>query len=471
MFLRITTTHRPATDLGFLLGKHPDRLQSFELAYGQAHVFFPEATEARCSACLVLDVDPVGLVRNHRGGAHDATLARYVNDRPYVASSFLSVAIARVLGSALGGVCKARPELAATAIPLVVELAAVPSRGGERFLRALFEPLGYEVDVEPVPLDEQFPAWGHGPYLRVVLRRTAPLAEVLGHVYVLLPVLDNYKHYWVDQAELEKLLDYGAGWLAAHPACDEIVSRYLKHQRRLTREALARLLADDEPEPEPEPDPTDDAAPPQQEAAIEARVSLGEARMAAVCAELDACGARSVIDLGCGEGRLVARLLRSKQLTRIAGADVSPRALEIAAERLRLDTMPERQRERLSLFQASLTYRDARFAGFDAACAIEVIEHLEPSRLDAFERVVFALARPPTVILTTPNAEYNARFAGLPAGAMRHRDHRFEWTRAEFARWAHAAAERHGYAVRLAPIGDVDPELGPPTQMGVFSRC
>jgi 3' terminal RNA ribose 2'-O-methyltransferase Hen1 len=466
MFLRITTTHRPATDLGYLLGKHPERLQSFELAYGQAHVFFPEATAERCSACLVLDVDPVGLVRNHRGGAHDATLARYVNDRPYVASSFLSVAIARVLGSALGGVCKQRPVLAATAIPLVVELAAVPSRGGERFLRALFEPLGYEVDVEPVPLDEQFPDWGHGPYLRVALRRTAPLAEVLGHVYVLLPVLDNYKHYWVDQAELEKLLDYGAGWLASHPACDEIVSRYLKHQRRLTREALARLLADDEPEADAEP-----AA--AEEDVIEARVSLHEARIAAVCAELEACGAHSVIDLGCGEGRLLARLMRTKpeQLTRIAGADVSPRALEIAAERLRLDTLPARQRERLSLFQASLTYRDARFAGFDAACAVEVIEHLEPSRLGAFERVVFALARPATVILTTPNAEYNARFAGLPAGALRHRDHRFEWTRAEFARWAHTTAERHGYAVRLAAIGEPDAALGPPTQMGVFSRC
>jgi 3' terminal RNA ribose 2'-O-methyltransferase Hen1 len=465
MLLSITTTHQPATDLGYLLGKHPERLQSFELACGHAHVFYPEASVERCTACLLLDIDPIGLVRNHRGRPDDATLARYVNDRPYVASSFMSVAVARVFGGALGGSSKERPELARTAIPLVVELAAVASRGGERFLRGLFEPLGYDVAAERLLLDEQFPDWGHGPYLRVVLRHTARLAEVLGHLYVLLPVLDNHKHYWVGEAELEKLLDHGAGWLATHPARDEIVRRYLKHQRKLTREALARLLAEDEAE-------LDDAeaAKEREEQVIEDRMSLGDARLAAVCAELEASGARSVIDLGCGEGRLLARLARAQQLTRIVGVDVSPRALEIAHDRLHLDELPERQRGRIALIHGSLTYRDARFSGFDAACAVEVIEHLEPSRLGAFERVVFELAAPGTVIVTTPNAEYNARFASLPAGKLRHRDHRFEWTRAEFEGWASGVAERHGYAVRFAPVGEVDETLGPPTQMGVFTR-
>lgn len=465
MLLSITTTHQPATDLGYLLGKHPERLQTFELAYGNAHVFYPEANAERCTACLLLDIDPIGLVRNHRGGAEDATLARYVNDRPYVASSFMSVAIARVFASALGGVSRERPELAQVAIPLVVELAAVPSRGGERFLRMLFEPLGYEVATERMLLDEQFPEWGYGPYLRVTLRCCAPLASVLGHLYVLLPVLDNYKHYWVGQDELEKLLDHGAGWLATHPARDEIVRRYLKHQRRLAREAIERLLAEEEPD-------VDEAeeAKEHEEQAIEERVSLNDARLAAVCAELEASGARSVIDLGCGEGRLLSRLVRAKQVAKVVGVDVSPRALEIARERLHLDELRDRQRERVTLLQGSLTYRDARFAGFDAACAIEVIEHIEPSRLGSFERVVFEYAKPATVIITTPNAEYNAKFESLPAGTMRHRDHRFEWTRAEFEQWARGAAERHGYAVRFVSIGEVDDVLGAPTQMGVFTQ-
>ena len=465
MLLSITTTHQPATDLGYLLGKHPERLQSFELAYGQAHVFYPEASVERCTACLLLDIDPIGLVRNHRGRPDDATLARYVNDRPYVASSFMSVAVARVFGAALGGASKQRPELAQAAIPLVVELAAVASRGGERFLRALFEPLGYDVAAARLLLDEQFPDWGHGPYLRVTLRRTARLAEVLGHLYVLLPVLDNHKHYWVGEAELEKLLDHGAGWLAAHPARDEIVRRYLKHQRKLTREALARLLGEDEAE-------LDDAevANEREEQVIEERMSLNDARLAAVCAELAASGARSVIDLGCGDGRLLARLARVPQLTKLVGVDVSARVLEIARDRLHLDELPERQRGRIALIHGSLTYRDARFGGFDAACAVEVIEHLEPSRLGAFECVVFELAAPATVIVTTPNAEYNPRFTSLPAGQLRHRDHRFEWTRAEFERWASGVAARHGYAVRFASIGEVDAALGPPTQLGVFTR-
>lgn len=458
MLLRITTTHQPATDLGYLLGKHPDRVQTYTLAHGEAHVFYPEASAARCTACLLLDIDPIGLVRTRRPGPEDATLARYVNDRPYVASSFLSVAIARVFASALGGVSRERPELVAESIPLVIELAAVPSRGGERFVRALFEPLGYEVETERLLLDEQFPDWGHSPYLRLALRCRAPLASVLGHLYVLLPVLDNYKHYWVGQDELEKLLDHGAGWLATHPAREEIVDRYLKHQRRLTREALARLLADDEPAlEEEEPKPAE-------------RVALSDVRMAAVCAELEAAAARSVIDLGCGEGRLLAQLRRVKRIERMVGVDVSPRVLEIASERLRLAEVTERQRGRISLVQGSVTYRDARFEGFDAACAIEVIEHVEPSRLEAFERVVFEYAKPPLVVITTPNAEYNAKYESLPAGGLRHRDHRFEWTRAEFEAWARGVAERFGYAVRFVPVGDVDAALGAPTQMGVFSR-
>ncbi len=465
MLLSISTTYQPATDLGYLLGKHPDRLQTFELAYGQAHVFYPEAAVDTCTACLLLDIDPVGLVRAHRGGLEESTLARYVNDRPYVASSFMSVAIARVLASALAGVSKERPELAQQALPLVLQLTAVPCRGGERFLRSVFEPLGYEVAAERTLLDEQFPTWGHGPYLRVTLRGTTRLADALGHLYVLLPVLDNFKHYWVGQDELEKLLDHGAGWLASHPARDEIVNRYLKRQRKLTQEALARLLADEEPEVEEA-----EQVKAHEEAVLEARVALNDVRMAAVCAELEASGARTVIDLGCGEGRLLQRLVRTKQFTKVVGADVSPRTLELAGERLHLDELPERQRERVEVFQASLTYRDARLAGFDAACAVEVIEHIDPSRLGAFERVVFEYARPATLVITTPNAEYNATFATLSAGTFRHRDHRFEWTRAEFETWARETAARHGYVVRFVPVGDLDATLGAPTQMGVFSR-
>src|SRR5688572_4501035 len=164
MLLTLTLTQPPAADLGYLLGKNPARAQSFPLAFGQAHVFYPEASDGRCTAALVLDIDPVALVRDSRG-----PLDQYVNDRPYVASSLLSVAIAQVYGSALAGKSRERPDLAQAPLPLVARLAVVPSRGGERFLRELFEPLGYAVAASRHALDERFPDWGHSPYFTVEL--------------------------------------------------------------------------------------------------------------------------------------------------------------------------------------------------------------------------------------------------------------------------------------------------------------
>src|SRR5215212_6869760 len=165
MLLTITNTHAPATDLGYLLHKSPYRVQSFPLSFGQAHVFYPEARPEQCTAALLLDVDPVGLVRNRRGpSGQGRSLEQYVNDRPYVASSFLSVAIAQVFGSALAGRSRGREELAQTPLPLRARISVLPCRGGEDFLRRLFEPLGYEIVAERHPLDEQFPEWGDSPY-------------------------------------------------------------------------------------------------------------------------------------------------------------------------------------------------------------------------------------------------------------------------------------------------------------------
>jgi len=466
MLLTITTTYRPATDLGYLLVKNPARCQSFPLSFGQAHVFYPAAREDLCTVALLLDLDPVGLVRGSRRSIRGGgTLAQYVNDRPYVASSFLSVAIARILRSAMKGECKERPELAETVLPLEAEIPVLPCHGGERFLRRLFEPLGYAVEAHRLPLDESFPEWGESPYFRVNLAASCRLQDLLTHLYVLLPVLDNEKHYWIGQDEIEKLLAKGEGWLSAHPEREPIVERYLKHQRRLVREALLQLVAEEDPDPE-----ATEEERCHEEEALERRISLNEQRIGTVIAALKKAGARRIIDLGCGEGRLLQALLKDRDFEKVVGMDVAYRALEIAKERLHMDRLPPKQRERIELFQGALTYRDRRLAGFDAACAIEVIEHLDPSRLTAFERVVFEFARPGTVLITTPNVEYNLRFESLPAGRFRHRDHRFEWTREEFRAWARAAGERFGYSVRFLPVGSEDPSVGPATQMGVFTR-
>jgi 3' terminal RNA ribose 2'-O-methyltransferase Hen1 len=150
--------------------------------------------------------------------------------------------------------------------------------------------------------------------------------------------------------------------------------------------------------------------------------------------------------------------------------DVAYRSLEIAHDRLKLDRMPENQRDRIKLIHGSLTYRDKRLEGYDAAAVVEVIEHLDPSRLAAFERVLFSAARPRTVVVTTPNREYNVRWETLPAGRFRHKDHRFEWTRGEFQAWAESVCDRFGYSATFAPVGPVDEEVGAPTQMAMFKR-
>jgi 3' terminal RNA ribose 2'-O-methyltransferase Hen1 len=466
MLLTLTTTHRPATDLGYLLHKNPTKLQTFELSFGKAHVFYPEATPARCTAALLLDVDPVGLVRNRKVPSGEGfALEQYVSDRPYAASSFLSVAIARIFGSALGGRSRGRPELAEAPMPLVAKVAALPCRGGEGFLRSLFEPLGYAVGATQFPLDERFPAWGDSPYFTVELSAECRLSALLTHLYVLIPVLDDDKHYWVGEAEVEKLLRHGEGWLAMHPQREAIALRYLKHRRHLMRETLARLVEEDQGDPD-----ADAEAHGQEEETLEKRISLNEERLGAVVAALKASEAKRVLDLGCGEGKLLEALLAERQFEEIAGVDVSSRTLERAADRLRLEQLPTKQRERVRLLQGALTYRDRRLRGFDAAAVVEVVEHLDPTRLDSFSRVLLECARPQTVVMTTPNSEYNVRFENLPAGALRHKDHRFEWTRAEFEQWTNGVASRFGYTVRLAPIGPNDPAVGSPTQMAVFKR-
>jgi 3' terminal RNA ribose 2'-O-methyltransferase Hen1 len=465
MYLTISTTHEPATDLGYPLHKRPGKLHSVELSFGIAQVFYPEADEKRCTAALLLEVDPVELVRKRNGPRGEGGLLdQYVNDRPYVSSSFTSVALARAFGTAMGGRSRSRQDLANAPLPLEICLAVIPCRGGEELLRRLFEPLGYAVQAERHVLDAKFPEWGESRYWKVKLSAEKRLSEVLRHLYVLLPVLDDDKHYWVGKDEVEKLLRRGQGWLAAHPEREEIARRYLKYQRRLMREALARLT---EEAADPDEAAEENAA---QEGVLEERISLNQQRLGAVLAALRQSGAKRVLDLGCGEGRLLTLMLADSSFAEITAIDVSPRVLERAADRLRLENLPPRKRERLKLLQGSLMYRDARLEGFDAAAVVEVVEHLDPPRLAAFERVLFEHARPRTVVMTTPNREYNVKFETLPAGQFRHKDHRFEWTRTEFQNWARRVAGRHRYEVSFLPVGPEDAQVGSPTQMGLFRR-
>jgi 3' terminal RNA ribose 2'-O-methyltransferase Hen1 len=472
VFLTISTTTSsssamvPATDLGFLLHKNPDRPQEFEVSVGTAHVFYPVASADRCTVALLVEVDPVALVRG-RKGPDGFSLGQYVNDRPYAASSMLAVALSRVFKTAMSGRCQARPELAQRPIPLEVHLPVLPCRGGPELAQRLFEPLGWHVEATAIALDETVPTWGDSRYVDLRLTGDVRLADALNHLYVLLPVLDDSKHYWVSPDEVDKLVRAGSGWLAAHPEKTLITRRYLAHQAALSRLAITRLAEVDDTEVEAVDNAIDG---PDHADEPDRPVPLAEQRRGAVLAVLRAAGAHRVADIGCGEGALTAALLADPTFTEVIATDVSSRALEVAERKLRLDRMPEHQRERLRLLQSSLTYRDDRLAGLDALVLVEVVEHVDPSRLPALERTVFSQANPGHVVVTTPNVEHNVLFEFLAPGAMRHRDHRFEWTRAEFRAWATRVADERAYDVQFLPVGVDDPEVGPPTQMGVFTR-
>ncbi|MFB9320926.1 3' terminal RNA ribose 2'-O-methyltransferase Hen1 [Cryptosporangium minutisporangium] len=464
--MTLSTTFEPATDLGYLLHKHPDKAHRFDLATGVAHVVWPEAAPERSTVALLLEVDPVALVRGKGAPQEGFSLGQYVNDRPYVASSMLAVALGKVFRTALAGRCDARPELVERPLPLEVRLPVLPAVGGVELVRRLFGPLGWRVEATPIPLDPEVPAWGDSRYVMLGLAAELRLADALSQLYVLLPVLDDAKHYWVGPDEVEKLLRSGERWLSGHPDRELITRRYLRHHRSLVLSAVGRLAEIDDTEPE-----ALDNAVAQAGADAPARVvPLARRRIEAVLAALTEEGAASVVDVGCGEGALLRALVAEPRFTRVLGVDVSARALELAATRLQLDRMADRVRERIELAQSSLTYRDDRMSGFDAAVLMEVIEHLDPSRLPALGRTLFGAARPRSVLVTTPNADYNVRYPSLPAGRFRHPDHRFEWTRAQFREWAGSVASEYGYQVRYLPIGDEDPELGPPTQLAVFRR-
>lgn len=465
MLLTISTTYQPATDLGYLLHKHPGKLQSVDLSHGKVHVFYPQADAERCTAALLLDLDPVDLARGRRNVSGDSfVLEAYVNDRPYVASSFMSVAIAKIFSSALNGRCKDRPELVDLPMPfeIALDVLAAP-KGGEVLIRKFFEPLGYSVELERLPLSTRFPEWGDSRYFRFKASITAPLQAVLSHLYVLMPALDSNKHYFIGDQEIEILMKKGEGWLKDHPEREQITRRFLRDLKGLARQAIERLsVGESTPDEE---DLVSEAAEVQQ-----VRKGLHQQRLDKALNALLMSGAERVLDLGCGEGKLIRMLLKERQFTKIVGTDVSYGELLKAKDRLHWDEMSPRQRERIDLFQGALTYRDDRLSGFDAAAVVEVIEHMDPSRLSAFERVLFEFARPRTVVLTTPNAEYNSVYGSLSEGAFRHTDHRFEWTRAEFATWTESVATRFGYGVAIEQVGEEHENYGGPSQMAVFTH-
>lgn len=482
MYFSLTSIGPAAADLSFLLRKHPDKVQRFDLPTGVATVFFPESSAERAEMTMVLTVDPIELIRNKsiRHGA-GFPLGQFVNDRPYATTSLVSHAVAKVFSSAMTGGLASDPEAPFRRTDITLRLPALPvvahrELAGADLVRALFEPLGWTIAATPLPADPQHPEWGDSRYLDVTLSAHTTVADALRQFCALVPVVTDAQHYWVSSNQAEALVRLGTligseasseppadlasrSWLAGHSLAELIVRRYLVHQRDLVDECWALLggLPDAEGE-------TGHAEKVTQRAP-----RLADLRSAAIHAQLSGLGATSVVDMGCGEGALLRVLSRDASFRRLIGTDVDSRALRRAAESLNLFDADERLRDRVQLLHSSATYRDDRLKGADALVLMEVIEHLDADRLPTLVDTVFGFTRPGHVLVSTPNIEYNAFYPTPFETGYRHSDHRFEFTRAEFEEWASGIGEAYGYTVRFAGIGEADPEHGASTQMAVFT--
>ncbi|MFN8672328.1 MAG: 3' terminal RNA ribose 2'-O-methyltransferase Hen1 [Candidatus Sericytochromatia bacterium] len=461
MLLSITCEDKNCQELSWILHKRPDKIQSFPIISGNAYVFYPEYSDNKVKVCLALDIDTINLVRKLRLPVASYALQHYVNDKPYTASSFMSSAIANVFSSALNGICKEKPEIVDLILPLEVEISVLKVLGGEALIKRLFEPLGYQIEVESFNLDEDFKNWGKSRYYKIKLKNNITIKELLSHLYVLIPVFDMDKHFYIGTTEVESFLKKGDKWLQIHPEKGAIVRRYFKNLGKYSNLVLNRL--------------NDSLENTYQEMEIpkeikEKKESLQKIRLNTVLEKLENLYTTSVVDIGCGEGMLLKLLKSKKRFEKICGTDVMYQNLLIAKDKLDLEETTTHRADRIKLFQSSILYKDERLKEYETVCLIEVIEHIEEDRLDSLEEILFGYLNPKYAIISTPNAEYNAVYMPENPTNFRHDDHRFEWNRDQFRQWVNKICEKFSYSAEFFDIGDVHEKLGTPTQAVIFKR-
>lgn len=461
MLLSITCEHEHSQELSWLFHKNPDKIQSFNIIAGKAFVFYPEYSDKKVKICLALDIDTVTLVRKLKLPLDSHLLQHYVNDRPYVVSSFMSTAISNVFSSALNGNCKDKPELIDVIFPFEVEISVLKVIGGESLIKKFFEPLGYEVETESFNLDEKFENWGKSRYYKVKLKNNLTLKDLLSHLYVLIPTFDMEKHFYIGNIEAENFLKKGESWLKTHPEKETIIKRYFRKLGKYSNYILSKLNENQEDE--------------EKELEIDIEVkkkkeSLQTIRINTIFDKLCELGTKTVADVGCGEGKLLRLLKNKPQFQKICGTDVVYKNLIIAKDKLDLDEVATHNLEKINIFQSSILYKDDRLKEYETICLIEVIEHIEEDRIVFLEKIVFGYLNTKNVLISTPNSEYNNVYMPENSDSFRHEDHRFEWNREEFKNWVEKICNNFNYNADFFGIGDYNEQFGYPTQAVILKR-
>lgn len=447
MLLTINCEGPDAMDLSWLLHKRPNRFQAFNLGYGKAFVFFTEYSQNSCTACLLLEIMPDAL--NDLCKSKDGEF-QYVNSRQYLSSSLLAGAIGKAYSSAIKGTCQDKPDLVGKKHGFKVRINNFSCRLNPIFIDRIFSPLGYQIEWRNIQINDEYCTGGFicGD---LQLSIDATLQEILSHLYILLPVFDRQTHFWLDESQLQKFIRHCQGWLGRHPEKRLIINEYfgpvseLKY-RLMKHFGVIRPLADKSRTP-----------------------TFNQMRRSAISDVIAASGAKTIIDLGCGDGSFVFSLHGQNRYEKLAGMDASAQNIENA--RKKFDSPFFHRRKSPEFFIGSITYRDKRISGYDAVILSEVIEHFEPERMDGVMRNILGEARPKLFVMTTPNKAYNQEFPFLEAGEFRHPDHRHEFGEDEFISFCEKYAAVFGYDLEISHVGVELSRIGSPTFMGIFKKC
>ncbi|WIM41190.1 3' terminal RNA ribose 2'-O-methyltransferase Hen1 [Paenibacillus sp. PK4536] len=480
MYLTIKATGTHASMISHLLAKNPNNLYDrtekgarIRLVYTS---FQPEETEV----LLFVTPDPIDLVK---GSPDHYDITQYINDRELVVSSLFCSYIRPALGTALNGKPKADYiDWVEHPFTLHMSMGPVASDLPDSMIESLFQPLGYEVQMERGEIDYSFDLKNRSTVRHIQISGQQTLQHMLRQLYILIPVLDNYKHYYISDDEIERLQRYGEGWLSTHPQHDLIIKRSLRfaplikeYEQKVakneditnvstelsTHQAEASEMKSELSEDQDKQYDSNQTEPPV--------IRLNELRYRAIVEQVSQLPQhKQIVDFGAGEGKLSVRLGEIEGVEQIWAVEPSMQSQLRAIDRFaKLEGRTDYVIPVVTT--GSLFYRDERWVDQDVIILCEVIEHINEVRLPQVIHTLFTDYRPQTLIMTTPNREYNEVYQ-MGKDEIRHTDHRFEWTRAELEQYCTQWIQDRPYTFTLSGIGEKHEQYGQPTQMVVFHR-
>lgn len=445
MQLTIRATGDNVKAISYLVSKNPENLYERNQKGHLVRMFYSKFADKELEMTVFVTPDPLELMQN-KSNSFDIT--HYINDREFAVSSIFCSFIRSALGTALNGQPKEEyAQWVGHEFPFVLELGPVASTLSDQQLKDLFEPMGYQVDIERPEIHYSFQLKESSTVRTLTLTGYQTLQNSLRHLFVLIPVIDNYKHYFIDEKEIEKLERYGDGWLEEHPMREMIYRQALRFKE------IYSLVESPNTEEKPE-EPV-------------RKVRLNEMRYEKIVETAKLLKPNSIVDFGSGEGKLAVQLGFINGVQEVLAVEPSQAATLKAVKRF------EKVKDRSSFIEpttlwGSLFYYDERLKGKDLIILCEVIEHIDAQRLPKAFDTILNLYAPESLIITTPNQEYNEIYD--MEDHFRHDDHRFEWTRQEFQEWCKARNHLDLYELEFSGIGEENLNQGFPTQMCVFKR-